>query len=127
MNFEFDAVQLAVRDKVRAFAASEVAPLARETDESGEFPIHLVKRMGELGFLAGPIPAEYGGSEMDYVSYTILSEELGRARFLGAWFPRCPLAAWCRFVSTIGAAKRRSRNTLPMLATGGEDRLLLPD
>ncbi|MGB1249922.1 MAG: acyl-CoA dehydrogenase family protein [Candidatus Promineifilaceae bacterium] len=79
MNFQFTDEQKAIQSKVRKFAAEEVAPLARETDESGEFPIHLVKRMGELGFLAGTVSAEYGGSAMDYVSYTLLSEELGRA------------------------------------------------
>jgi alkylation response protein AidB-like acyl-CoA dehydrogenase len=35
--------------------------------------------MGELGFLAGTIAAQYGGSEMDYLSYTLISEELGQA------------------------------------------------
>ncbi|MEM8858546.1 MAG: acyl-CoA dehydrogenase family protein [Chloroflexota bacterium] len=79
MNFELTPEQTAVRDQVRLFATDEVAPLARSTDESGEFPIHLVKRMGELGFLAGTISSKYGGSDMDYLSYTLLSEELGRA------------------------------------------------
>ena len=79
MNFDLTAEQQAIRDKVRQFAKEEVAPLARETDESGEFPLHLVKRMGALGFLAGTISSDYGGSEMDYLSYTLISEELGRA------------------------------------------------
>lgn len=79
MNFELTTEQQAIQALVRKFAVEEVAPLARETDESGEFPLHLVKRLGELGFLAGTVSAEYGGSELDYVSYTLLSEELGRA------------------------------------------------
>ena len=70
---------LQIQELVQQFAKEEVAPLARSTDESGEFPVHLVKRMGELGFLAGTISAAYGGSEMDYLSYTLISEELGRA------------------------------------------------
>ena len=74
MNFELTPEQKAIQAKVRMFAQEEVAPLARETDETGEFPIHLVKRMGELGFLAGPIAASYGGSEMDYLSFTLISE-----------------------------------------------------
>ena len=78
MNFELTAKQKEVQALARQFAREEVAPLARETDESGEFPIHLVKRMGELGFLAGSIPTAYGGSALDYLSYTLISEELGR-------------------------------------------------
>ncbi|MCB0155408.1 MAG: acyl-CoA dehydrogenase family protein [Anaerolineae bacterium] len=79
MNFSLTPQQEAIQASVRRFAREEVAPLARETDETGQFPIHLVKRMGELGFLAGPIEQKYGGSAMDYLSYTLLSEELGRA------------------------------------------------
>lgn len=79
MNFELTAEQQRIQAMARRFAQEEVAPLARETDESGEFPIHLVRRMGELGFLAGPIASQYGGSAMDYLSFTLISEELGRA------------------------------------------------
>ncbi|MEZ4513144.1 MAG: acyl-CoA dehydrogenase family protein [Chloroflexota bacterium] len=79
MNFELTAEQQRIQAMARRFAQEEVAPLARETDESGEFPIHLVRRMGELGFLAGPIAVQYGGSAMDYLSFTLVSEELGRA------------------------------------------------
>src|SRR5947209_4793160 len=79
MNFELTAEQKRIQVQARQFAEQEVAPLAREADERGEFPLHLVRRMGELGFLAGPIEPEYGGSGMDYVSYALLCEELGRA------------------------------------------------
>jgi alkylation response protein AidB-like acyl-CoA dehydrogenase len=79
MNFELTPTQLDIQSRARQFAQTEVAPLARETDESGQFPLHLVKRMGQLGFLAGTIAAQYGGSEMDYLSYTLISEELGQA------------------------------------------------
>jgi butyryl-CoA dehydrogenase len=79
MNFDLTPDQLAVQQQARRFAQEEVAPLAREADEKGEFPLHLVRRMGELGFLAGPIDKAYGGSALDYVSFTLIYEELGRA------------------------------------------------
>lgn len=79
MNFELNPNQQEIQQMARQFAQAEVAPLARETDERGEFPLHLVKRMGELGFLAATIDPTYGGSGMDYLSYTLISEELGRA------------------------------------------------
>ena len=79
MNFELTLEQTNVQMIARQFAQDEVAPLAREMDESGEFPLDMVKRMGELGFLAGTIAPEYGGSGMDYLSYTLISEELGQA------------------------------------------------
>jgi butyryl-CoA dehydrogenase len=79
MNFELTAQQKEVQQLARQFAQKEVAPLARATDVSGEFPIHLVKRMGELGFLCATIDEVYGGGGMDYLSYTLISEELGQA------------------------------------------------
>jgi alkylation response protein AidB-like acyl-CoA dehydrogenase len=68
MNFELTTTQAQIRDRARRFAREEVAPLAREADESGVFPMSLIERMGELGFLAGPIDPALGGSGFDYVS-----------------------------------------------------------
>src|SRR5436309_6929659 len=79
MNFELTAEQKRVQAQARQFAEQEVAPIAREADEKGEFPLHLVKRMGELGFLAGPLPTDHGGAGMDNVSFALVYEELGRA------------------------------------------------
>src|SRR5688500_1814094 len=79
MSLSLTPEQQAVQARARAFAQDEVAPLAREADEKGEFPLHLVRRMGELGFLAGPIESGYGGAAMDYLSFALVYEELGRA------------------------------------------------
>jgi len=78
MDFRLTDAQSSVQEAARRFAEEEVAPLSREADEKGQFPLHLVKRMGELGFLAGPVDTAYGGSGMDFVSYALLCEELGR-------------------------------------------------
>ena len=117
MNFELTPEQKAIQAKVRMFAQEEVAPLARETDETGEFPIHLVKRMGELGFLAGPIAAKYGGSEMDYLSFTLISEELGRAdsSVRGFLAVHGSLVSLC--INDWGTEEQK-RQYLPRLATG---------
>ncbi|MGH2538032.1 MAG: acyl-CoA dehydrogenase family protein [Candidatus Promineifilaceae bacterium] len=79
MNFELSEAQRATQARARRFAQEEVAPQARAADESGRFPLHLVRRLAELGFLAGPLEAEYGGHGLDYLSFTLVSEELGRA------------------------------------------------
>ena len=78
MDFELTPQQKNIQQQARQFAQQEVAPISRAADENGEFPLHLVKRMGDLGFLAGPIEPEFGGSGMDYISYALLCEELGR-------------------------------------------------
>ncbi len=79
MNFDLTPEQKRIRQLARQFARQEVAPLAREADEKGEFPLHLVRRMGELGFLTGPVEPKYGGAGLDYVSFALVYEELGWA------------------------------------------------
>lgn len=79
MNFELTRQQREIQSLARRFAEEEVAPIARQADETGEFPLHLVQRMGQLGFLAGPVEPEFGGSGMDYPSFALVYEELGRA------------------------------------------------
>src|SRR5687768_12795150 len=68
-----------VQQSVREFAANEIEPHIREWDAKHEVHREVFARMGELGFLGAPIPDEYGGAGMDYVSLGILCEELERA------------------------------------------------
>jgi len=79
MDFVLSPEQQRIQSLARDFANDEVAPLARKADETGEFPMHLIGRMAELGFLGGPIAREYGGAAMDAVSFALVCEELGRA------------------------------------------------
>ncbi len=79
MDFDLSQEQRAIKEAARKFADSEIVPVAKRNDEEGIFPWEIVKKMGELGYLAGPLPEEYGGSGMDYISYAILTEEIGRA------------------------------------------------
>lgn len=117
MNFELNPNQQEIQQMARQFAQAEVAPLARETDERGEFPLHLVKRMGELGFLAATIDPTYGGSGMDYLSYTLISEELGRAdsSVRGFLAVHGSLVSLC--INDWGTAVQK-QHYLPQLATG---------
>src|SRR5438552_9740197 len=117
MNFELTAEQTRIQSLAREFAQQEVAPIAREADEKGKFPLHLVKRMGELGFLGGPVSPEYGGSGMDYVSYALVCEELGRAdsSVRGFLTVHTSLVSLC--IQEWGSEEQK-RHYLPRLATG---------
>ena len=68
-----------IQDMVRTFAQKEVAPLAEKIDKESWFPDELIKKLSEIGLMGMNVDTEHGGSGMDYVSYTLLSEELGRA------------------------------------------------
>ena len=76
MNFELNDEQIQVRDMVREFAARDIAPYIREWDANGEFHAEALQKMGELGILGIPIPEQYGGLGLDYVSFALACEEL---------------------------------------------------
>lgn len=77
MNLHFDKEQLMMRDMVRSFAQNEVKSFVARM-ERGEFPRELLRKMGELGLMGIPIPEQYGGAEMDTISYIIAVHELSK-------------------------------------------------
>ena len=78
MNYELTDEQELIRQTVREFALSHVAPVAEELDREERFPYELVAELAELGLMGIPIPEEYGGAGADTVSYAIAIEELTR-------------------------------------------------
>ncbi len=66
-----------VRQLVREFARTELAPHAREWDERSHFPREVFRKLGELGFLGVLVPEEYGGAGLTYKDYVVIVEELG--------------------------------------------------
>jgi butyryl-CoA dehydrogenase len=79
IDFELTDEQRLVRDTAREFADAEIAPRARESDRSGRFDTEMVKRIAEMGFLGATLPEEYGGRGVDYRTYALIVEEIGRA------------------------------------------------
>lgn len=71
--------QQALREMVHSFAQDVVAPGAAERDKTGEFPLAIIKQMGELGLLGLPFNEDEGGTGGGYVSYAIAVEEITRA------------------------------------------------
>ncbi|HWU46552.1 MAG TPA: acyl-CoA dehydrogenase family protein, partial [Humibacter sp.] len=68
----------ALRDTVRDFADSVVAPAAYQYDTERRLPVEIIAQMGELGLFGLPFPAEYGGQGRDYLSLCLAVEQLGR-------------------------------------------------
>ncbi|MEW6203433.1 MAG: acyl-CoA dehydrogenase family protein [bacterium] len=78
MDFNFTQEQLMVRDAVRKFCEKELAPIAEKIDTTGEFPMEVFHKAGELGFIGSVFPAKYGGSELDLVSRALSTEEMAK-------------------------------------------------
>jgi alkylation response protein AidB-like acyl-CoA dehydrogenase len=78
VDFDYTPEQLQLRREVREFAAAEIAPHVLEWDENQIFPLEVVKKLGQLGYMGAIFPEEYGGAGLGYVEYSIIIEELSR-------------------------------------------------
>ena len=65
-----------IRREARRFAQEEIAPIAAEFDETGDFPSQTIHKMGQMGFMGIEIPEQYGGAGMDTLSYVLALEEI---------------------------------------------------
>lgn len=68
-----------IQQAAREFAEREIAPIAAEFDESGEFPFETVQKMGQMGLMGIEVPEEYGGAGMDALAYVLALEEIAKA------------------------------------------------
>ncbi len=78
-DVELTEEHIMLRDMVRKFADTEIAPRADDDENNHRFQRDLVEQMAELGLFGCPIPEEYGGNGMGYLAHAIATEEIGRA------------------------------------------------
>lgn len=67
-----------VRNAIRDWVNMSVKPTIEEHYEKAQFPLQLVKELGEIGAFGPFIPEEYGGAGMDYIAYGLIMQELER-------------------------------------------------
>ena len=113
----FSEQNLAVRETVREFARTEIAPVARTHDAESRFPWPTVKKMADLGFLGVPWPEELGGSGMDYLSYIITVHELARVDASHAITVSAHTTLGTSPIVDFGTAEQK-RRFVPLLAAG---------
>ena len=117
MNFELTEEQQLLRDTVRDFAQSRVAPVAAELDRDERFPYELVAEMAELGLMGMPIAEEYGGAGADTVSYAIAVEELTRVDSSVAITVAAHTSLGTMPIYLFGSEEQK-REWMPKLASG---------
>jgi len=79
MSFGLNEEITILQKNVRKFAQTEIAPLAKQIDDSNEFPNHLWKKLGALGLLGITADSSFGGSGMGYLAHCVALEEISRA------------------------------------------------
>jgi len=79
LGFNLSDEQKMIQKAARDFAEKEIKPIAAEFDESGDFPMETIKKMGKLGFMGIEVPEEYGGAGMDSLAYVLALEEISKA------------------------------------------------
>jgi alkylation response protein AidB-like acyl-CoA dehydrogenase len=78
MDFELTDEQRLIKETARDFSDNEIAERARENDRNEHFDVELVQKIAAQGYLGAIVPQEYGGAGLDYLSYGLIVEEVGR-------------------------------------------------
>lgn len=116
MKFELDEDQREFKALLRQFVDNEIIPVAREWEQAGRYPTEIVDGMKEMGLFGITVPEEYGGIDLDPVSFGLVFEEIARgwmgiAGILGSH------SLACRLIAMHGTQEQKDKY-LPDLATG---------
>ncbi len=103
-----------IRDTARDFANREIAPIAAQFDESGEFPRETVKKMGEMGFMGMEVPEQYGGAGMDTMAYVLALSEISRADASHGVIMSVNNSLYCHGILKFGTEAQKERFLAPV-------------
>jgi alkylation response protein AidB-like acyl-CoA dehydrogenase len=109
LSEEHKMIQKAARD----FAQNEIAPIAAEFDESGDFPLETVYKMGEMGFMGVEVPEEYGGAGMDTISYVLALEEICKADASHGTIMSVNNSLYCYAFLRFGTEEQKQKYLVP--------------
>ena len=113
----FTVEQKMIRSTIREWVNRSVKPIIEEYCEKAQFPMHLVKELGEIGAFGPFIPSEYGGSDLDYLSYGIIMQELERGDS-GIRSMASVQTSLVMYPIYIFGSEEQKKKYLPKLATG---------
>lgn len=103
-----------IRDAARDFAQNEIAPIAAEFDESGEFPMATIKKMGEMGFMGIEMPEEYSGAGMDTLAYVLALEEICKADASHGVIMSVNNSLYCHGLLKFGTEEQKKKFITPI-------------
>jgi alkylation response protein AidB-like acyl-CoA dehydrogenase len=116
MDFKMTEREELLRKTIREYAEKEITPHMDAMEETGEFPVELLKSMGTMGILGVITPTEYGGTGMGHLARIIVLEELGRV------CPAIPMSLqvhhMCTYALSMWGNEDQKKKYLPPLAKG---------
>jgi butyryl-CoA dehydrogenase len=111
---ETDESKKMLLDQVQSFAQNQIAPQAKELDETGTFPTDIVKQLGEMGLMGMMVPEQWGGADMDTVSYAMALEAIASACASTAVIMSVNNSLVCWPISEYGTDEQKKKFLTPL-------------
>jgi butyryl-CoA dehydrogenase len=117
MDFELTDEQQLIKQTAREFTDNEIIERSRENARNHHFDLELVQKLAAQGYLGAIVPAEYGGAGLDYVSYGLIVEEIGRGDSSVRTVISVQTSLVCSAILKWGTEEQK-RRYLPALCSG---------
>ena len=117
IDFELTDEQRLIRETAREFADREIIPVARDNDRNERFDTDLVKKLGDMGYLGPIVAEEYGGRGLDYRTYALIVEEVGRGDSSARTVVSVQTSLVCSSIQRWGSEEQK-HEWLPRLCSG---------
>jgi alkylation response protein AidB-like acyl-CoA dehydrogenase len=114
MDLDLGPEHVLLRDTIRDFMVTEVAPVVDQHERERRFPVEIVRRIGELGWLGIPIPEDEGGAGLDTLAYAIAIEEIGRVWGSLGLIVAAHTSLGCGPLHLAGSDAQKQRFLVPM-------------
>ncbi|NJD29422.1 MAG: acyl-CoA dehydrogenase [Chloroflexi bacterium] len=114
MDLDLSPEHALLRSTVRDFMVNEVGPVVEEHEREHRFPVDVVKRLGEMGWLGIPIPEDEGGAGLDTMAYAIAVEEIGRVWGSLGLIVAAHTSLGCGPLHEAGTKEQKDRYLVPM-------------
>lgn len=101
-------------EQLASFAKKEIAPKAKEIDETGRFPHEIVKQLGEMGLMGMMVPEAYGGADMTSVAYAMALEEIAAACASTAVIVSVNNSLVCHPIAKYGTEEQKKKYLTPL-------------
>jgi len=117
LEFTLNDEQRLISESARGFADREILPRVRENDRAGRFDRELASKLGEVGYLGAPVAEEYGGRGLDYIGYSLIVEQVGRADSSARTVVSVQTSLVCGSIERWGTEEQK-KEWLPRLCSG---------